>query len=195
MKLTRRLGLAIATAFFLFGGSGATLAQSDLPRQTAETFINDMIATSRLNDRARMTAFLRERVDTSYAFDVAFAPVTDVVSGGQRERLSNLILAFIAGEALVLADAAGSGEMRFDTTSNTEAGTLIQGTYRDGAGEYPFNVLVSSELRNGRLLIKDMGSPRVSTVVTRLAYATTSLAQATPDANVWITAFERALAE
>ena len=83
----------------------------------------------------------------------------------------------------------------FDSSTQTDAGTMVEATYRDSAGEYPFNVLVGRELVGGRLLIRDMGSPRVNSVVTKLTAATVSLAQASPDANVWITAFERALAE
>lgn len=195
MGFFRKLGLNVAAGLLLVCAAGSAVAQTDLARQTAETFIDEMIVTARSQDRSQMEAFLRDRIDTDYAFDVAFAPVTGVVSPGQRERLANLMLRFTAGEAIFLAQYAQSGELRFDGSTRTDAGTMVEATYRDAAGEYPFNVLVGRDLVGGRLLIRDMGSPRVNSVVTKLTAATTSLAQATPDANVWITAFERALAE
>jgi hypothetical protein len=142
-----------------------------------------------------MEAFLRPRIDTEYGYRVAFEPVTGIVSPAQRERLGNLMVRFIAREAVVIGQVGQDGQVRFDRTRETDAGTEVELTYRDANGEYPMTVLVSRSLVDGRLLIRDVGSPELSSVVSKLRYATQSLAAATPDADIWITAFEQALGE
>lgn len=80
-------------------------------------------------------------------------------------------------------------------TSETDVGTMVEMLFRDGHGDYPFGVLVGRDRDGGRLLIRDIGSPRQSSVVANLTYATQSLSQASPDADVWISAFEGALSQ
>lgn len=164
-------------------------------RQTAQTFVDGMLRVSDARDVTAMEAFLRENIDTSYGFEIAFAPVTGAVSPSQRDRLSALLLRFMAREAVLVGSVGRGGELRLVGTSEIEAGTMVEMNFRDSNGEYPFGVLVGRERENGRLLVRDMGSPRQSSVVTKLTYATQSLSLASPDANVWISAFEGALGE
>jgi hypothetical protein len=183
--MTGLAGLAVISG-------GPSAAQGDVAGDVAQRFIRDLLATAQSGNEAAVTEFLRSRVDTAYGFQVAFADVPSITPG-QRQRLSELLLRFIAREAVLVADIARNGQMRVVTARPVEAGTLVEGMFRDSAGEYPFNVLVANDPATGRFLVRDMGSPRQSSVVSKLAYATQSLQIATPDAEVWITAFEQAL--
>lgn len=174
--------------------SSAALAQD--ARATAEAFVDGLLELSGSQDVSAMEAYLRENIDTSYGFDVAFRPVTGIVSGAQRERLSALMLRFIARESVVIGTVGRGGDVTMVGTSETDVGTIVEMLYRDSDGDYPFGVLVSRDRNNnGRLMIRDVGSPRQSSVVANLTYATQSLSQASPDADVWISAFESALGQ
>lgn len=196
MGLNRRaLGQALLVAGLAaaFGTGAVGQASGEMASNAARSFIDDLLAVSVRNDVGAMDAFLRERVDTRFAFETAFAPVDGIVSPGQKDRLAALMLRFLAREALAVGEVARGGEFQLAGTERVEAGTLVEGMFRDAAGDYPFTVLVGPESADGRQLILDFGSPRASTVVTRLAYATNALAQVSPDAEVWITAFEQAV--
>lgn len=163
--------------------------------EAARTFIEDLMQVAAQGDVAIMDAFLRERVETGWAFEKAFAPVDGTMSASQRERLAAAMLRFLAGETLVVAGLASQGGYRLSGTRRAEDGTLVEGVFRDAAGDYPFAVLVGAETGSGRQLIRDFGSSQASSVVARLTYATDAISQVSPDAEVWITAFERAVAQ
>lgn len=173
--------------------SSVVLAQD--ARATAEAFVDGLLDLSGSRDVTAMEAYLRENIDTDYGFEVAFRPVTGVVSSAQRERLSALMLRFIARESVVIGTVGRGGDVSIVGTSESQLGTMVEMVYRDDDGDYPFGVLVGPNREGGRLLIRDVGSPRQSSVVSNLTYATQSLAQASPDADVWISAFEDALGQ
>lgn len=182
----------LAVGLVMSTSSGA-IAQD--ARATAEAFVDGLLEMSGSQDVSAMEAYLRENIDTDYGFDVAFRPVTGVVSGAQRERLSSLMLRFIARESVVIGTVGRGGDVTMVGTSETDVGTMVEMLYRDSEGDYPFGVLVGRDRDGGRLLIRDVGSPRQSSVVANLTYATQSLSQASPDADVWISAFEAALSQ
>ena len=175
------------------GASSPAWAQVDLARQSAENFISGLISVSSSNDTAQVEAFLRENVDTDYIFNVAFAPVTGVVSGAQRQRIEALMLRFTATQTGTFVNYVKDGEMLLDSVAETDEGIRFRGTYRDSRGDRVFTVLMAEEPVNGRVLLRDLDVVEAPSIVENLTYATESLAQVSPDANIWIAAFEKAL--
>lgn len=116
------------------------------------------------------------------------------VSERQKRRLFDLMIQFVSMEVLILSDYANGGRMEVEGMRRVDGGTLVEATFSDRHGDYPFNVLVARPSVGGQLMVRDMGSPRQSSVMTKLAYATQSLSRVTPDAEVWISAFEDTLA-
>lgn len=170
------------------------VAQSAQERQKAEEFLRGILGAARGRSRAPVEQFIRQNVDLQYGYEMAVAPAAGIVSEGQRQRLFDLMIKFVSMEVLILADYANGGRVRMEGTRRTDAGTLVEASFSDSHGEYPFNVLVARPGVGGQLMVRDMGSPRQSSVMTKLASATQSLAQVTPDAEVWISSFERTLA-
>lgn len=192
MTLWSIRNVLLAVGLFL---STSSVAVAQDARATAEAFVDGLLEMSGSQDVSAMEAYLRENIDTDYGFDVAFRPVTGVVSSAQRQRLSALMLRFMARESVVIGTVGRGGNVTMVGTSETDVGTMVEMLFRDGHGDYPFGVLVGRDRDGGRLLIRDIGSPRQSSVVANLTYATQSLSQASPDADVWISAFEGALSQ
>ena len=186
--------IGVAMALVLVRVPAAPAQSSDeLAGQEARRFVADLMAVGGRDDPAAMEAFLRDRVDLSHAFDAAFEPVNGVVSQGQRERLTELMIRFMAREALMVADMAGGGEFQLTGTRRGEGGIQVEGVFRDAAGDYPFTVLMGEGAMGATPPVRDLGSPRASSVVSKLRYTTTSLALVTTDADLWIEAFEKAV--
>ena len=193
--LMRRRTFVAAAAALLLAHPAAAPAQSsdEIAGQEARRFLADLIATGAGGDAAAMEAFLRDRVDMGYAFDAAFEPVAGIVTQGQRQRLTELMMRFMSREALMVADMARGGEFRLTGTRRGEDGIQVEGVFHDAAGNYPFFVLMGEGAMGARPPILDLGSPLASSVVAKLRYATTSLALVTTDADLWIEAFEKAV--
>ena len=192
MVCSRGRVLSFMTAIIL-GFSAPVCAQVDVARQSAENFISGLISASSSNDAAQVEAFLRDSVDMDYVFNVAFAPVTGVVSGAQRQRIEALMVRFTATQTSTFVGYVQDGEMRLDGVAETGEGIRFRGTYRDSRGDRDFTVLMATEPVNGRVLFRDLDVADAPSIVENLTYATESLAQVSPDANVWINAFEKAL--
>ena len=186
------LGRFLRVFLVLSGLAGSAAAQTDMARQSAENFMSGLIAAS--GSSAEVEAFLRENVDLNYVFGVAFQPVTGVVSGAQRARIEALMVRFTAIQTGTFIGYVRGGEMRLDGVAETDAGIRFRGTYRDARGDRQFTVLMGNEAVGGKMLLRDLDVPEAPSIVENLTYATESLAKVTPDANVWIEAFEKALA-
>lgn len=189
--MIRALGILLVVVMAL--GSVSASAQTTLAQQRGDGFVRELMNAAGSKNRDTVEGFLRENMDANYAFNVAFEPVTGIVSPAEQQRLADLMIKFTAYQVLLLAEYAQNGEMRIVGSEQVPEGTRINAMYRDFAGDYPFFVVVGRDLVNGRLLIKDMGSPQVNSVVTNLRYATQSLALGTTDASIWIDSFEKSL--
>lgn len=190
----RALLRVVAGAALMLAARGAA-AQSDeaVAEDAAESFVRDLIAAGARRDPAEVEALLRERADLPWAFSQAFAPVEGVVSSAQRDRLTELMVRFMAYEVMMLADLAQEGRFRMAGARREDDGIRVEGVFQDGAGDYFFSVLMGEPGPGTPPGVRDIASPRASSVAAKLRYATTSLAQVTTDADVWIRAFEKAV--
>lgn len=169
-----------------------SLAQGRGAGDFASGFLADLMQVAGGGSVGAVNEYLRGRVDTQYAFDVAFAGIG--ANEGEKRRLAELMMQFLSREAVMLAAMAKGGSMRLNGSRVVEQGTMVNVSYRDSSGPYPLFVLVGEGEQFGTHLVRDFGSSEESSVVTKLAYATRSLQQVTPDAGVWIGSFERSLA-
>ena len=188
----RCLLMSFAGVFALAFGVPAG-AQSRGTGDFASRFLRDLLRVAQSGSVGAVSEYLRDRVDTQYAFDNAFEGIA--AGEGQKRRLAELVLLFLSREAIMLADMSQGGQMRVSGSRSVEQGTMVDVAYRDAAGDYPLFVLVGEGEQLGSNLVKDFGSSEESSVVSRLAYAMQSLQQVTPDADVWIESFSRSLAE
>lgn len=159
--------------------------------QVAADFAADLAVTAERGQRDAMASFLAERVDLPHAFEAAFEPIAAITNAQQQARLGELMTLMLADEARLMMDAARGGQFQITGSRQVQEGRLVEGTFRDGAGDYPFAILVG--VQAGQMAVLDLGSPRQSSVVTRLSYVTSALAQASTDPEIWIAAFEQVL--
>jgi len=169
------------------------MAQDRTAEGFAVRFLTDLVQIANGGQPARVREHLRPIIDTKYAFDTAFAGIR--ISDGQRQRLTELMLTFLAREAILVAEYAQGGQLRSESSRSVQLGTMVNLTYRDNHGPYPLNVLLARSDTGVGYLVRDFGSERDSSVVTKLAYATNSLQAVTSDTDIWIRSFEEVLGE
>lgn len=176
-------------------GTGALVSPVTAQDRTAEgyavRFLTDLVQVASGGQPATVREHLRPIIDMQYAFDTAFAGIR--ISDAQRERLTELMMTFLAREAILVADYARSGQLRAEASRSVQLGTMVDITYRDSHGPYPLSVLLARSDRGVGYLVRDFGSEKDSSVVTKLAYATNSLQAITSDTDIWIGSFEEVL--
>jgi hypothetical protein len=185
----------VLTGFLaLLGATGSVpraMAQDRTAEGYAVQFLTDLVQVASGGQPATVREHLRPIIDMQYAFDTAFAGIR--ISDGQRERLTELMLTFLAREAILVAEYAQGGQLRAEGSRSVQLGTKVDLTYRDSHGPYPLSVLLVRSDRGGGYLVRDFGSERASSVVTKLAYVTNSLQAVTSDTDIWIRSFEEVL--
>lgn len=169
------------------------IAQESTAEGYAVRFLTELVQVASGGQPATVREHLRPIIDMQYAFDTAFAGIR--ISDGQRQRLTELMLTFLAREAILVAEYAQRGQLRSESSRSVQLGTMVNLTYRDNHGPYPLNVLLARSDTGVGYLVRDFGSERDSSVVTKLAYATNSLQAVTSDTDIWIRSFEEVLGE
>jgi hypothetical protein len=181
----------ILTLFGAIGSVSRALAQDRTAEGYAVQFLTDLVQVASGGQPATVREHLRPIIDMQYVFDTAFAGIR--ISDGQREHLTELMLTFLARESILVADYAQGGQLRAERSRSAQLGIMVDLTYHDIHGPYPLNVLLARSDRGVGYLVRDFGSERASSVVTKLAYATNSLQAVTSDTDIWIRSFEEVL--